>query len=787
MQEHGHEVVANAVALLLDDGESDMLTAFDAEIDESLREHCDFNLQGDGIRVTVCSHVMTLGTALRALRLVSVSKEVALCLHEADCLDWLRILLDVGCTILGGKVDSPDTKGVVAFERELLWLLEAAVGIVHSILWQLAQSELSEYHETALFETLARLAIALPCFPAVCFNVTSWMSSHESFASPKCGSTAEGVNALDVVLMQTLALFWEGRWASRVPQLLTRMANFGPSESAGTALLLARSMPPPLPVAPEQLPKAALLISPPSSRPLQPYPTARTVAEVTPVTLLAGGAAEDDIDASAAINIPFGTDAVQHALLNALQVRRDRWRSTLLEATSAVRHLVMQLIGSSCRIAVLGLVALLERLADLLPCSSAQELIIQPLLEQQAALGRCVADDECDRPATARGAPLAASTRMALVVAALAAQPAGRAALLSSDSALLGAALLSPLQAEDKLSRRAGLLLLHAACSHHLSLAAYQADEQASDDLPGLMVLGPVVKAVASLAEDEAAGLVKQARRVLKHLQITFMMAKKQPVRELGQALAAPDPVAALHAMSADFTMVQEAAEPDAKAGEDAEASRVAVWPHAWHAEECLLAELAELFASNDLFGTGLVSTALELVHTFQSEVPSKRQRTEVEASLNDKGDAPPPVRSGRGRIREENPPPRGKANTSRPASKHVDDFSGQMGVKRFQNSSRAPSKHVDDYQSAPVVRKTIPVEGPSAGDGQQAPQQLGDTAPCPTAATCAGGAMRGTFAGAGGPTSGGMPMCGQMNMQMLQQQLGMAAQGVVVTLCFNE
>jgi len=38
---------------------------------------------------------------------------------------------------------------------------------------------------------------------------------------------------------------------------------------------------------------------------------------------------------------------------------------------------------------------------------------------------------------------------------------------------------------------------------------------------------------------------------------------------------------------------------------------------------------------------------------------------------------------------------------------------------------------------------------------------------------------MRGTFAGAGGPTSGGMPMCGQMNMQMLQQQLGMAAQGM--------
>eukprot|EP00965_Chrysotila_dentata_P114384 3780540-Pleurochrysis_carterae.AAC.1 len=75
----------------------------------------------------------------------------------------------------------------------------------------------------------------------------------------------------------------------------------------------------------------------------------------------------------------------------------------------------------------------------------------------------------------------------------------------------------------------------------------------------------------------------------------------------------------------------------------------------------------------------------------------AKRQRLDLDPT----GDAPPPVRSGRGRVREDHPAMRGKANTSRPASKHVDDFQG--GPKRFQNSSRAPSKHVDDYQPAPI------------------------------------------------------------------------------------
>ena len=111
------------------------------------------------------------------------------------------------------------------------------------------------------------------------------------------------------------------------------------------------------------------------------------------------------------------------------------------------------------------------------------------------------------------------------------------------------------------------------------------------------------------------------------------------------------------------------------------------------------------------LFASGLVSTTLNYAYEAPdadtSGTKRPRDASDVVGIDDDRGDAPPPIRGGRGRVREENPPPRGGANTSRPASKHVDAVAGGsgFGVKRFANSSRAPSKHVDDYQSAPVVR----------------------------------------------------------------------------------
>ena len=70
------------------------------------------------------AHNATLRASLRALRVAAVAKAVALSLHEVDSLDWLRVLLDSGCALLKGGSDSLDATS----EREVLWLLESAVG-----------------------------------------------------------------------------------------------------------------------------------------------------------------------------------------------------------------------------------------------------------------------------------------------------------------------------------------------------------------------------------------------------------------------------------------------------------------------------------------------------------------------------------------------------------------------------------------------------------------------------------------------------------------------------------
>ena len=135
-----------------------------------------------------------------------------------------------------------------------------------------------------------------------------------------------------------------------------------------------------------------------------------------------------------------------------------------------------------------------------------------------------------------------------------------------------------------------------------------------------------------------------------------------------------------------------------------------------------------------------------------------KRQRVDHEATP---ADAPPPVRSGRGRVREDNPVQRGKANTTRPASKHVDEYQGGA-PKRFQNSSRAPSKHVDDYQNAPVVRRVVqPADLPRRGDDTGSPGGGGPPAPGDEMQRGAGR----PFNGNAGPGQGGFPPQGPGNM----------------------
>ena len=193
---------------------------------------------------------------------------------------------------------------------------------------------------------------------------------------------------------------------------------------------------------------------------------------------------------------------------------------------------------------------------------------------------------------------------------------------------------------------------------------------------------------------------------MLQHLQGVLAASPKPELQKLGAKLALkPEGEGATNGGTEAPASGAEA--PTDEAVELAAASRAPIWPRAWRvqpapAEPSVLALLAA--AEAPVFGGGGVETTLLLVD--DEEHPSKRARSEE----HDADGLPPPVRGGRGRVREDNPPLRGKPNTSRPASKHVDDFMppGGGGPKRFANSSRAPSKHVDEYQPAPVVRKTV-------------------------------------------------------------------------------
>lgn len=396
------------------------------------------------------------------------------------------------------------------------------------------ESDLASFEDAALFKSLFRLYTAVQRLPGISID---WVSPglDARRGSPTEGSEAEAARALDSMLMSTLALFLEGKWPSRLSQLLGDMSDESPSDCVGVALLLARCLPPPLPVAPEDLPKAALLMMPPSPMPLRRQSLALALAEeealvsgqplgtASPPNTSAvegGTAPTSDVGgvADALGVVPVVPDALREALLHAVQARRDRWQSVLVDAGVAVQKSVARLTGSSCRSAVVALSALLVRLVDLLPAASAQELLVEPLLLHQSTLGRCMADPSSEAnelPHSARGDPATAAGRVALLLAALAAHPAGRAALLSSKPALLGTALSAALQADTPIVRRAGLLVLHNICDCELSLAAYHVpptnDDGGSGDLPPLVAIGPAVMAASSIAAEDTDGAPEEA------------------------------------------------------------------------------------------------------------------------------------------------------------------------------------------------------------------------------------------------------------------------------------
>ena len=143
---------------------------------------------------------------------------------------------------------------------------------------------------------------------------------------------------------------------------------------------------------------------------------------------------------------------------------------------------------------------------------------------------------------------------------------------------------------------------------------------------------------------------------------------------------------------------------------------------------------MADELASAAPFSAGLVRGRLELAYESSDDDDGRAAKRARGARGGDYDEAPPPVRGGRGRVREDNLRPRGAGNTSRPASQHVDDVTklGPGAPRRTQNSSRAPSKPVDDYQARPVVRKiAAPGDAPAGDEPRRAPAP----APRPVAA----------------------------------------------------
>lgn len=907
MSAHGHGALCRAIGSLLQSGSNEWLSAFSTSSPDPdvLAHEADFTpkaVSAGGAEMAmklsgiVLSELPALNASLRALRLAAVIEPgAAVALHEADCLDWLRVILDAGGVLLTQEAAETGDS-----QRDVLWLLDSAVGIAHALLWQLTQSGLVEHHDTALLEALTSLYLLMPRLPATPLDLASialrWHETSLSIVS-KPGSAGEAALAVEATLLRCLGLFWEGGVAaSRVSHLLDRLAGGSPSDVISGTILLARSLPPPLPIAPEHLPQAALLLLPPTPGPqarpalalaiaedslLALLPTSSATPDEAETTASGGGAGVGAAQVEDVRVLPLSVDELQQSLLHALHARRELWRSVLLDAEPGVKRLLSRMLSSSDRCGIKALIALLVRLCDLLPTASSKELVAMPLLALQAALGKSAEDPAVERPLSARGDPTAACKRTALLLAALAAEPAGRACLLAADSGLLGAALTAPLGLQDTKARAAGLLLIQNLCQASLSLATqHEAPEtpsegraaaasaevpQLGDDLPGLPALGPAAAAIAALAkeqrdaeenvgDDEAGRCAAFAVTLLSQMHDSLMATTDPALRELGQALTATDPASALHAMAADFA--EEPAHDQTQGAygtrldAESDASRLTIWPHAWQAQ-CRFAatatvtahsissasvSLVALLDDDDFFGTGLVSTELHyaLEDGLGEFAGAKRQRTEGSSYLqmNTQGDAPPPVRGGRGRMREENVPLRVKPNTSRPASKHVDDYSGQIGAggammnqqqqasaqmngmamagcgmqmpgsvqtgtssmqggvgmqpgKRFQNSSRAPSKHVDDYQAAPVVRilddRRASAEAPAEAPSQSAPS---GAAAGIKSSNVQGGAGRGAACDMGGNAmqaqmgGGGMGPGGPMDMTQMQlmQQLGMAA-----------
>ncbi|KAL3925664.1 MAG: hypothetical protein SGPRY_003592, partial [Prymnesium sp.] len=679
---------------------------------------------GEKTRAAIVKYASSLMSSLRLLRSAATRKEVALALLEADSLAWLRVLLEQGATLL--KSCHGETRHGALHECTLLWLLEAAVGIAHAVLWALASSELGEFHDSALFDALCRLSMVLPELPAAAACLTI-RASRQEYGAPlpaqRSGSVAEAAVALQKAVLGTIAIFMEGKWPSSLRHVV-ELSLETPSSSLGALLLLSQALPPPLPISIERLPES-LPLRPPTAGPalfcLAPLVGSFTTPSESPGKLEAAEGDSKPPPPAPVPTLPLSVESADHALQAALVERRERWRSLLLESSEELRQFVLSLAGCSCQRVAHVLATLLVRACSLLGVRSATSVVVLPLVQLADQLGRCLADDSAEQPPSAPGDPAIALGRVTLLLAGLAAHPTGRACLLSVEPAVLSSATLPSLRrgAVKPVCNRAGLMMLKYLCDHRVSISSLsqsQTGESISQSLlPSNQLLRPTVAILAELSASVNDSCAPLAKRLYDHVQQVLASSSQPTARRLalaGDGLSADEDDSQLDDWWADESEREKSADDLA-----------AIWPRAWRVFQTDL-ELETLFESREIFGTGLVETGLEygLPSEPVSPPPSvfKRPRPPADDDSTT-GHAPPPVRGGRGRVRDD-VAPRPKVTTSRSTSKHVDEFAGAASAKRFQNSSRAPSKHVDEYQPAPVVRRVAPLEPPSRPAGVGAP-----------------------------------------------------------------
>ena len=157
-------------------------------------------------------------------------------------------------------------EGGLSDARQLLWLLAAAADAAHAVLAALQRTDLGEYRDAPLLEALCRAYSALHALP----DAARWLGAPRAAlaggaaAPPAAGSQAEALAAAAAALERAAAPLVEGRWPSRLPELL-ELANKGPREALGAASLVAALLPPPLPLAAEELAHAARLARPPAA------------------------------------------------------------------------------------------------------------------------------------------------------------------------------------------------------------------------------------------------------------------------------------------------------------------------------------------------------------------------------------------------------------------------------------------------------------------------------------------------------------------------------------------